>query len=232
MKLVGVVAVDNNWIIGIDGQLPWNCKEDLLHFKHLTSQPDSALLMGRKTAFSLPGPLRGRPMVIISKDLDAGEKLYDHFLRNGSIKQDEIDVSIAETVTFCSLDSLFANASTFLEHIDTLYVCGGRTIYSSLLDHCDEIYITVLSDSYLTFDKKYQRLIKEGSERTLFPVEEIGNDSFELLDIMSLGTTFSGIEIGNVLHYVNTTKRDNVFNIDGSEWNLYQGRKLKRERND
>jgi dihydrofolate reductase len=47
MKIVLVVAVGENGIIGRGGQLPWHLRSDLQHFKRLTL--GKPVIMGRKT---------------------------------------------------------------------------------------------------------------------------------------------------------------------------------------
>ena len=38
MKIIShVVALSNNNVIGVDNDLPWNLKRDLLHFKEYTT---------------------------------------------------------------------------------------------------------------------------------------------------------------------------------------------------
>ena len=48
MKVIShVVALSNNSVIGVDNNLPWNLKTDLLHFKEYTT--NKIIIMGRKT---------------------------------------------------------------------------------------------------------------------------------------------------------------------------------------
>jgi len=59
-----IVAVNNLGFIGINDELLWNNKKDLLHFKKLTEH--CKLLVGYRTAQSLP-PLRNRKLIIVDK---------------------------------------------------------------------------------------------------------------------------------------------------------------------
>jgi dihydrofolate reductase len=62
-----IVAVDNNWGIGYDGDLLEHIPEDLKYFKELTS--NNWVVMGRKTWDSLPKkPLPNRQHLIITND--------------------------------------------------------------------------------------------------------------------------------------------------------------------
>lgn len=64
MSVTIIAAVANNGVIGLENRLPWHCPEDLRRFKQLTM--GKAVIMGRKTWESLPGPLSGRTCVVVS----------------------------------------------------------------------------------------------------------------------------------------------------------------------
>ena len=66
MKIVLVVAVAENGVIGRDGKLPWQLPADLKRFKALTM--GSMMVMGRKTFESLPGLLPGRRHIVLTRD--------------------------------------------------------------------------------------------------------------------------------------------------------------------
>ena len=55
-----------NRVIGRDNGLPWHLPADLKHFKALTM--GKPMLMGRRTWESLPGPLPGRPHLVLTRD--------------------------------------------------------------------------------------------------------------------------------------------------------------------
>lgn len=61
-----VVARARNGVIGRDGGLPWRLREDLKHFKRVTT--GSAMVMGRRTFDSLPGLLPGRRHIVLTRD--------------------------------------------------------------------------------------------------------------------------------------------------------------------
>jgi dihydrofolate reductase len=61
-----VVARAANGVIGRDGVLPWHIPADLRHFKAVTT--GTAMIMGRKTFESLPGPLPGRRHIVLTRD--------------------------------------------------------------------------------------------------------------------------------------------------------------------
>jgi len=59
-KLIGIIALSNNGVIGKNGVLPWHCPEDLKHFKDLTHR--SSVLVGWRTLQTLP-VLSGRTVI-------------------------------------------------------------------------------------------------------------------------------------------------------------------------
>ncbi len=59
-----VVAIADNGVIGLDGDLPWHLPEDLRHFRRKTI--DHAIIMGRRTWESLPGPLSRRRNIVVT----------------------------------------------------------------------------------------------------------------------------------------------------------------------
>jgi dihydrofolate reductase len=65
-EIVLVVARAANGVIGRNGTLPWHIPADLKRFKALTM--GSAMVMGRRTFDSLPGPLPGRRHIVLTRD--------------------------------------------------------------------------------------------------------------------------------------------------------------------
>lgn len=65
-RLVGVVAMAANAVIGRDGRLPWRLPDDLRRFKAITL--GKPVLMGRKTWESLGRPLPGRDNLVLTRD--------------------------------------------------------------------------------------------------------------------------------------------------------------------
>lgn len=65
-RIVLVVAVAENGVIGRNGGLPWRIPGDLKHFKAVTM--GKPVVMGRKTYDSIGKPLPGRPNIVITRD--------------------------------------------------------------------------------------------------------------------------------------------------------------------
>ena len=64
-----IVAVADDWAIGVKGGLPWHLSEDLKYFKEKTK--GFPVIMGRTTYFSLPfRPLKGRKNIVLNLGWD------------------------------------------------------------------------------------------------------------------------------------------------------------------
>ena len=71
MIISHLVALSNNFVIGVNNELPWKLKKDLQHFSSYTQ--NKAIVMGRKTYESIGRPLPNRKNIVISSSLNAQE---------------------------------------------------------------------------------------------------------------------------------------------------------------
>ena len=126
-----IVAVDNNWGIGYNGDLLEHIPEDLKYFKTLTT--GHAVVMGSKTWDSLPKkPLPDRTNIIISHE---GNLL----LENGAIRLKLEDLN--------------------LDYFETdVFIIGGGSIYQQLLPFCDRVYVTKIYKSHEQVDTYFPNL--------------------------------------------------------------------------
>ena len=73
MIISHLVALYNNFVIGVNNDLPWKLKKDLQHFSAYTQ--NKAIVMGRKTYESIGRPLPNRKNIVISSSLESQEGL-------------------------------------------------------------------------------------------------------------------------------------------------------------
>jgi dihydrofolate reductase len=120
-KLVIVVAVATNGVIGHEGDLPWRLSTDLKRFKALTI--GKPVIMGRKTWASLGRPLPGRPNIVIS--------------RNAGFVAEGAEVAY-------SLDAALAIARRHAAAIaaDEICIIGGGEIYRQSIGMADVLHVT------------------------------------------------------------------------------------------
>ena len=116
-----IVAVDQNWAIGKDGDQLVYLSEDLKRFKALTL--GHPVILGRKTLSTFPGgrPLKGRPNLILST--------------TPGYQVDGADI-------FPNLDQLLESAPS------DSFVIGGESVYRALLPHCSTAYITKIHAAF------------------------------------------------------------------------------------
>ena len=65
-RLVAVLAMAGNGVIGRENRLPWRLSADLRRFKAITL--GKPVLMGRRTFESLGRPLPGRDNIVLTRD--------------------------------------------------------------------------------------------------------------------------------------------------------------------
>lgn len=121
-KLVIIVAVSRNGVIGRSGDMPWKLSTDLKRFKALTL--GKPVIVGRKTFDSFGGrQLPGRPHVIVTRNPD--------FRYEGA----DVAVSLDEAVKVAGLRAGEAGA-------DEIYVLGGGEIYAQAIRIADVLRVT------------------------------------------------------------------------------------------
>lgn len=128
-----IVAVDNNWGIGFNGDLLEYIPEDLKYFKQLTTGHN--VIMGRKTWDSLPTkPLPNRGNYIISS----------------------LEPRIIDKYTICFQ---MKDAISYLNYTqDDVFVIGGGQIYKELLPICDRVYVTKIFKDHANVDTYFPNI--------------------------------------------------------------------------
>lgn len=143
-----IAAIGKNNELGHNNQLIFHIKEDMKFFKDTTE--GHKVVMGHKTWDSLPGKLKNRENIVISRhDFDGPDKIIH-----------DIDQFITE-------------------HENTpeeIFIIGGGTVYYQFLPHAKHIYLTEVDASapeattfFPEFDKTnyHQELIRKGTENGL-----------------------------------------------------------------
>ena len=119
-----IVAIDDNFLIGNNNELPWYEPNDLKYFKKVTT--GKAVLMGYNTYLSIinrlgkPLPKRENYILTYEKELPFG----------GIIVKD--------------LDALIESYND-----KELFVIGGKMVYESLLSKVEKLYLTRVSGTHV-----------------------------------------------------------------------------------
>jgi dihydrofolate reductase len=109
-----IAALDENFAIGRQGQLPWHLPDDLRWFKELTL--GKYVLMGHNTALAIGKALPGRTNLVLSKRHEA---------------------PFAGQITVRSIEEARARADG-----TGLMVIGGGQVYAEALPVAQRLYLT------------------------------------------------------------------------------------------
>ena len=140
-----IVAVDNNWGIGYNGDLLEHIPEDLKYFKELTT--NHVVVMGRKTWDSLPHkPLKDRLNIVISRQ------------PRGPLGEMAFSIPINEAKVRVSLS----------DNDEEWFIIGGGSIYKEFLSICDRVYVTKIFKDHENVDTYFPNLDKSDEWTPVF----------------------------------------------------------------
>jgi Dihydrofolate reductase len=137
-----IVAMDNNQLIGKEDSvngLPWQNKEDLQHFKNTTIH--QTILMGYNTYKAIGRPLPNRKTIIVCFEEFDDERV-------------EVRTSLEDVL------------NEYKGSDETLYICGGASIYKQSLPYVDQLFISRIpgehdGDAYFPDFMQYGFKLKE-----------------------------------------------------------------------
>lgn len=185
MKLI--VAVDEKWGIGKDGDLLLSIPDDMRFFREKTRR--AVLVMGYNTLLSFPG---GRPLPF----------------RMNIVLNNEPGVRAAGTLICDSTEQLFSVLRDMKS--DDVFVIGGGSIYRQLLPYCDTAYITKMrfdgeADTYIPdLDELSEWSVV--SESKLMEHEGISYSFVEYRNQVPLSVGFSGADIDMPAYFTKKTE--------------------------
>lgn len=117
-------AMDEDFLIGKDDQIPWHIKEDLLYYKSKTK--GQTVLMGEATYYSLKGYYKTKPLPY--------GKIYVASINS--------DLKLDDAVVINDVDSFLKNIN------EDIWVVGGATIYKLSLPYADRLYISFIKGKH------------------------------------------------------------------------------------
>lgn len=120
-----IVAVDENWAIGLQNKLLVSIPADMKFFRETTT--GKVVVMGRKTLESFPGgqPLKKRTNIVLTRD-----KNY----------------KVRDAVVVNTVEDLLEELKKYDE--EEIYVIGGESIYRQLLPYCRVAHVTKIRHAY------------------------------------------------------------------------------------
>lgn len=113
-----IVCHDKNRVIGFENKMPWHLPNDLKRVKALTT--GNTIVMGRKTYESLGKALPNRKNVVLTRDK--------------SFQPEDAEV-------IHNIDDIY----DIKGHV---FVFGGQNFYEQMIDKVDDMYVTVIEESY------------------------------------------------------------------------------------
>ncbi len=117
MKLAIIACVGKNLELGLNNDLIWHLPSDLKYFKKVTL--GHTVIMGENTFKSLPGVLKNRHNIVLTK----------------STKDDFPD-------TIEVLHSIEEFIDKYKDKDELIFVIGGTSIYKQFIDLVDTLYLT------------------------------------------------------------------------------------------
>lgn len=129
-----IVAVDENWSIGNNGDLLYSIPEDMKFFRQTTL--NKVVVMGRKTLESLPGqkPLPKRTNIVVTTN--------PSYTVEGALVCHSVEDVLETVKEYASEDVI---------------IMGGKAIYEAFLPYCEKGYVTKI-ESNKTADTKLVNL--------------------------------------------------------------------------
>lgn len=116
-----IVAVAKNGVIGDKNSLLWHIREDMVHFRTLTS--GHPVIMGRKTYDSIGRPLPKRTNVVITRDTEL-------------------------QIEGCTMAHSLEETIALFDPQEEIFIIGGAQIYAQALPLAHRIYLTVVERDY------------------------------------------------------------------------------------
>ena len=168
-----ISAIGKNREIGENNNLIFHVKDDMKFFRETTK--GHKVVMGRATWESLPGKLKNRKNIVITR---SDPKSLEKPAQTPTTAQITPDTHLgAMTNPIIAPDEIVSDLDSFIEanqdSEEEIFIIGGGTIYSAFLPYAKHLYLTEIDASaedadtfFPQFDKsKYHRtIIKKGSD--------------------------------------------------------------------
>jgi dihydrofolate reductase len=142
-NIEAIVAVDQNYGLAKNGQIPWKSKTDMTFFKQKTI--NNVVVMGSKTLLSLPksAPLKDRLNIILTNK-------YLNEKKSDQINDNVLYFNELEMLTFLKNPKKYIHEERYkyLNKDYTIFIIGGKQIYDLLCSLCSTIWITKIKADY------------------------------------------------------------------------------------
>jgi dihydrofolate reductase len=152
MKISIVAAISKNGAIGQNGQLPWHLPNDLKRFRAITM--GKPVIMGRKTAESLPKPYLGK--IVNQHHGNILVEFQPHFHplpgRTAILMSERKDYYKPGFISASSVTHALDIAQVCGRYDGEIIIAGGAAIYEAFLPIATHLYLTAV-DTVVQGDK-------------------------------------------------------------------------------
>ena len=184
-----ISAVGQNHEIGKNKQLIFHVKDDMKFFRDTTK--DHKVVMGRATWESLPGKLKDRKNIVVTrsdpksleKPSQAPAVTQISSDTHPAVKQNPSDTHPVDTQTSpdthstskvnsaIAPDDVVSNLDSFIkanqDSEEEIFIIGGGTIYSAFLPYAKHLYLTEIDASAEDADTFFPQFDKSKYRRTI-----------------------------------------------------------------
>ncbi len=198
-----IAAYANNFICGVDNELPWKCPEDMAHFREVTtrvsknngSESDyemkNAVVMGYNTFRSIGKYLPGRYNFIIDRDSEVKAEGFE-------FNEDQLHYHVASLGDALKILHLDYRLSLFVQNA---FIIGGGAIFNEFFEkymydyYIQHMYITKMGVkidmnslkekkiTYFPFHKAFQKSVKTNNIDSLKGCSHLYNDCWHLRSV-------------------------------------------------
>ena len=149
IELKAIVAVDENWAIGKNNNLLIKIPEDMEFFKDITL--GNIVVMGRKTFESIGKALKSRDNIVLT--------------HSPSYKFNGKDIFVCNDYYFEKIilrrDQIGRDDDTEEDYFEeTIFIIGGASIYKKYYKWCEEIYVTLINETFEDADAFFPKLVE------------------------------------------------------------------------
>jgi dihydrofolate reductase len=150
LPIEAIVAVDQNFGLAKNGQIPWKSKTDMSFFKSTTT--NNIVVMGINTLLSLrnSNPLPNRLNIVLTRNPDK----YNNDNNETTNKYKNMDnILFMNDQSFTNFikdpsSIIIPEHNKYLNKDYKIIIIGGEQIYTQFCDICDTIWLTKIKANY------------------------------------------------------------------------------------
>ena len=140
-----IVAVDHEFGIAKNGQIPWKSKTDMNFFK--TTTTNNIIVMGSKTLLSLRNalPLQNRLNIVLTRDpsVFTNDEKYKDLDNILFLNENDFEDFIKDPIFLIKPEH-----NKYLNVNPKIFIIGGEQTYSKYCCKCDTIWLTKIKANY------------------------------------------------------------------------------------